>query len=237
MRRPGPGPFAAAIGALLAARVRRLAASVEVVGADRARARLEGARAAFPGCKIVLFYWIEDVLPMMVADVRVRGLLAAGTGEIRFVCDDSVGGRVAESLLSRLGRRTLLLHRRSPAERLRDLQRILRSKEPMGIAVDGHGPYGRVGDAFPRMVESARACAVPLSVVADRGARVRLRALLSVPSARARIALEVGEPIGPESARCGAGPFQAALDDARAAGRLAVAAQPVAAAREGGASS
>ena len=215
MSAPGPGALATVAGALLAARVRSIAGSVEVLGAAGARSRIEEARASFPGRKLVLFYWIEDVLPMMVADVHAGGLLDAGAGEIRFACDDSLGGRVAESLLSRLGRRTLLLRWRRPAERIRDLQRILRSKEPMGIAVDGHGPYGRVGDAFPRMVESAGACAVPVAVVADRATRVRARALLAVPRRGARIAVAVGPPIVGDAASGGAAPFQSALEAAR----------------------
>ncbi|MFM7142323.1 MAG: hypothetical protein ACKO2K_10480, partial [Alphaproteobacteria bacterium] len=169
---------------------------VEVVGADAARARLDAVRDAHPGRKLVVFYWIEDVLPMMVADVRAGGLLGTGADAFRFACDDSLGGRVAESLLGRLGRRTLSLRWRSPGDRVRDLQRILRSSEPMGIAVDGHGPYGRVGDAFPRLVESARAIAVPVAAIADRSSWVWARAMLAVPRHGARLAVAVGEAVG-----------------------------------------
>ena len=228
----GPGPIPAVLGAILARRVRQVAGSVEILGLERARGRLDAAREEFPGRKLVLFYWIEDVLPMMVTDAGARGLLAPGAEEFRFVCDDSFGGRVAEALLSRLGRRTLLLRRRRPGERIRDLQRILRSREPMGIAVDGHGPYGRVGDAFPRLVESADACAVPLAAVADRAARVRLRALLAVPARRSRIAVEVGAPVVATSA-AGAVPFQAALEATRAACRRSLAPAASQAAHEG----
>lgn len=211
-----PGPLEALTSAWLARRVRRVAASAVVVGAAAARARLDAALAAHPGRKLVAFYWIEDVLPMMVADAAVHGVFGPGIEEIRFVCDDSLGGRVAESLLARLGRRTLLLRWRHPGNRVRDLQRILRSAEPMGIAVDGHGPYGRVGEAFPRLVESAHAVAVPVAVVADRSSRVWAKAMLAVPRPGARLAIAVGEALDAESAVPGASPFEVALARARA---------------------
>ncbi len=214
---------ASVVGRLLAARARAVAEGATVLGAAAARGCLDAARSAHPARKTILFYWIEDVLPMMVMDIRAREVLGGETEAFRFVCDDTFGGCVAESLLSRLGRRTLLLRRQRPAERIRDLQRIMRSIEPMGIAVDGHGPYGRVGEAFPRLVESAGAVALPVSVVADRSHRIWARASLLVPGRGATLAIAVGDPLPASAVGSGAEPFQAALDATRVACRAALA--------------
>lgn len=203
-------------GRVLAAWVRATAGSHVVLGAAECRRRFEEARAAHPGRKVVLYYWIEDVLPMILSDQQGRGAAGDWAGEVQFVCDDTIGGRVAERLLAGLGRRTLRLRWKNPMERIRDLQVILRSDTPMGIAVDGHGPYGRVGDPFARLVASARAVALPLSAAAGRARRVRANALLAVPRRRSPIAVGIGRALVAEGgSEPGAAALQAALDDAR----------------------
>ena len=214
---------AALIGGALAAYVRRSARRVEPIGADTAMASLRAVRAAYPGRKIVLFYWIEDILPMMVID-RQQDARAGWSRDIEFICDDTYGGRVTECLLQSLGRRTLFLHRTKPVQRIRDLQAIVRSKAPMGITVDGGGPYGRVGAAFARLLDRTGAIAVPMSAVAARAWHVRLRAILSVPHPRTAVALTIGEPIteiGADDA--GIARLQDALERVRAASNAALA--------------
>jgi hypothetical protein len=101
---------ASVVGRLLAARARAVAEGATVLGAAAARGCLDAARTAHPARKTILFYWIEDVLPMMVMDIRAREVLGGETEAFRFVCDDTFGGCVAESLLSRLGRPAEALH-------------------------------------------------------------------------------------------------------------------------------
>lgn len=203
-------------GPILVRWVRAAAPRHPVLGDREARERLEAALSAHPGRRLVLYYWIEDVLPMVLTDTRFRGGSGHWARGVRFVCDDTIGGRVAERLLAGLGRETVRLRWKNPMERIRDLQSILRSGSPLGIAVDGHGPYGRVGEGFARLASSARAVALPLAAVPARVRHLRANALLAVPRRSSPIAIALGDPIAaPAEGTPATSVFEAGLGRAR----------------------
>lgn len=215
-------------GPILARWVRASAPRHPALGTHAAHEELEATRSAHPGRRLLLYYWIEDVLPIILTDTRRRGESGDWARDVRFVCDDTIGGRVAERLLAGLGRQTMRLRWKNPMERIRDLQTILRSGTPMGIAVDGHGPYGRVGEAFSRLASSSQAIAVPLAAVPARVRHVRANALLAMPRRRSPIAIALGDPILPPGDEVAAvSVFEAGLGQARERARALLRDGPV----------
>jgi hypothetical protein len=214
----GPTWTATAIGGAAATYLRAIAPKVTVAaGASMSLASLRAVRDRHPDRKLVVFYWIRDVLPMMLVDWKQRLATSDPSEDIQFVCDDSYGGRVAESVLRRLGRRTQALRWQRPLERIRDVQRILRSKAPMGIAVDGHGPYGQVGETFARLLSGSATLAVPVSAVARPSWVMPLRSRLLLPAPRAMASLSLGAPILADHERpTSAEELQRALESVRA---------------------
>jgi lysophospholipid acyltransferase (LPLAT)-like uncharacterized protein len=114
--------------------------------------------------------------------------------------DESFGAEVTAWLLTFVGRETRPLRWRDPISRAADLREVIRRREPVAFAVDGHGPYGRVGPGFPRLLERMGAAAVPVAARVSRKIPVRLRATFDVPLPGTRLAVLVGKPVHPETA-------------------------------------
>ncbi len=188
------GRVADLVAAILTVELHRRAKCARPAGGEAARDRLADVRRRFPGRKVVFFYWQQDVLGLFVL-ARAPGAVTGLLGDVELACDDTFGGRVTVSVLRRLGGRWCRLSRSNLVERARDLQAIVRSPEPMGIAVDGNGPYGRVGREFSRLLTRCRAVAVPVAVECDRWVSVRARARMKLPCRDASVALGLGETI------------------------------------------
>ncbi len=140
----------------------------------------------------MLYYWTEAGLPLMLYGSREEGLLGR---DLAFVHDDTLGGRVTADVLRRLGRRAWLLRHRHAGPLARDLGRLIRSSESIGIAVDGRGPYGHVGAEFARLAERCEAVSVPLGIRLTPAVRLRLAGPVQLPRAGAELTLSVGAPI------------------------------------------
>lgn len=182
------------IATAIANSVRRLAIAVHVVEEEQAARALEAALSAPMPFAPVIYYWQRDVLLLLVLGIsssQLRPLLR----RVEYICDDSFGGRVTAELLRRLGGYPRLIHRAWSVDRLRDLRRMLRSRTPIGIAIDGHGPYGVVREEVGRLFSGARAVAVPIAAAATRTIPMYVRAIMLLPRRQARIAVSVGAPV------------------------------------------
>jgi hypothetical protein len=183
-----------------------VADSVQVVGLDAAAERVR----RLDGTRVFYCYWIEDALPLMLIEsVRPHDL----DPELAFVCDDTFGGRLTAAALAQLGRRVLPLRVSDAALRIRDVQGILRGSGSVGLAVDGRGPYGRVGRSLVSLIRNAEALAMPVAARAFPARSLRLRARLSVPRRGCRLGLVCGEPLCLQHDAAPA--LQAALDRVR----------------------
>lgn len=182
------------IAAAIASSFRRRAAVLQVVGDEQAASSLEALFRAETPFAPVVYYWQRDVISLFLLGTS-NSRLGALLRELEYVCDDSFGGRVTAELLRRLGGRPRCVHRGWSTERLRELHRMLRSSTPIGIAIDGHGPYGVVRDEVGRLLSGARAVAVPVAVAASRSVPLHLRAVMLLPRRDARIAVTVGERV------------------------------------------
>jgi hypothetical protein len=144
---------------------------------------------------LIVCYWIEDAFLLILADYWLRTRSQERLPEFRPVCDDTFGGSVTKFLLEALGRKATTLRRHKGAERIADLQQIIRSRASIGIAVDGHGPYGRVGASFCRFAERCSALIIPIAARARFCLTPRLRARIAVPAPRIPVAVAVAAPI------------------------------------------
>lgn len=205
--------------------LRAVARTAVPVGFEAAAERLRAIGAAHPGRKLIFCWWMEQALVQMAALHVARGPGGYGLpsiGETEFACDEYYGGQLTAEVLARAGATPVDLRWTRPAARAQDLRAIIRSARPLGIAVDGHGPYGRVGPAFARLVMRCGAVAVPLAAWPSRSRQVRIRVALAVPRRRTRLALVVGEPIAAEGSPAElAGRIQSGLEATRAAARRA----------------
>lgn len=187
-----PGWMAGAIGRALYRRLAAVAPTVRVLGAEGARARFAAARDMAPNRRVFLYYWIEDAVPLMLYALRDDGIV---DGRLRFVCDDTLGGRVVAEAVARLGHEQQPLRLTNQALRVRDVQSLILEGSAIGIAADGRGPYRFVSAEMARLVRRCEAVALPLAVQADRSFRLWARATVFLPRANARLAVAAGEPV------------------------------------------
>lgn len=176
----------------LDAHLRRVASTARAVGADAARARLRALHEELGGRRVLLFYWIEDALPLMLGARLAENLLQS---EIAFIRDETIGGRIAAGMLERAGRPVRGLRTSPLAARARDVQELIRDPGWLGIAVDGRGPYRRVGRPFARLAARRDGFAVPLAARVDRAWTVRAGAPLRVPRRGTAVTVRFGEAI------------------------------------------
>ena len=184
--------LARTIGRATAGYLRVVGRSTRIAGADAARERLAALHAG--GRKVVLVYWTEEILPLVLAAWKADVRLGPGDDDIEFMCDDSLGGRITAEVLARFGRRARIIHWSQSAARVRDVQELLRTDSPLGLAVDGTGPWGRVLPSIPRLIQRCGGVAVPIVAVGNFSF-LRIRARLALPRPGGRLACAVGDPI------------------------------------------
>lgn len=184
-----PGRLATAAGRILHWRLDAVRPSLRVLdhGAPQA---WRGVRGTEPGRRLFLYYWIEDSLPLM--------LYAGRSGKIpeslQVVCDDTLGGRVVATVLSHLGLPHAPLRLARPTRRIRDVQRLMKSTITTAIAVDGRGPYRKIGIEFPRLVRESGGLACPIAARVDRSWTAWPTPRIVVPRRGARLSIALGSP-------------------------------------------
>jgi len=189
------------LATVLSGYLRSIAATVEIREWREAQLRFESLSRLAITRPVVVCYWIEDVLPLITVAFHKSLRLSdglAGIAEIGWVCDDTWGGVITACTIERFGGRPILLPWTRVGPRIAAVQRFLRAPGATGIAVDGHGPYGRIGQSFVRLLRGMGAVAVPIAVGAAPSRHIRLRARLEVPCRGSRIACFVGDPIEPK---------------------------------------
>ena len=185
-----PGPLPTAVGRALHRRLAAVAPGIEVLDAEALRAWSE-VRQAEPSRRLFLYYWIGDSLPLML----YVGMAGEVPEPIQVVCDDTIGGGVVATVLSQLGMPHAPLRLASPAARIRDMQRLMKSTTSTAIAVDGRGPYGQIGLEFARLIRQGDAIACPVAARVDRSWLAWPRPRITVPRRGARLSIVLGRPV------------------------------------------
>lgn len=193
---------AALLGRAVGGYLQRVATHVEIVAGHQNEERLSAIARVCGFRKVVLCYWIEDMLPLMLARYT-RGSMAGIFERVEFIVDDTYGGHLTAAILARLGTQTRCLHWFSQAARAKDVRELIRSTRPIGITADGHGPYGCVDARLARLLRQGKAIAVPLASAQSRSWSFRLRARLSIPRSGSRVGIVLGEAIDASTAEEG----------------------------------
>jgi lysophospholipid acyltransferase (LPLAT)-like uncharacterized protein len=194
------------LGRALFSYLRWLAHGVECLGLSELTALPTG------GPRVFYCYRNQDIIALVLtfclpeAEDKFRNL--------QFVVDDSIGGRLSTGLIRELGHEILWLRRSSLGQRARDVQELIRSNQPIGIAVDTRGPYGRVQPSLPRL---AARCGVPLVPVVARLSRafpIWRRPWMGVPLPGTLLSFAVGDPVRGDDSPEGVLRLQASLERA-----------------------
>jgi hypothetical protein len=183
---------------LVVAVVSALAWRTRVCGLDAVERQFRLLRDSSQGRRLLLYYWIEDVVPRLVIARATGTELDVDTVS---VCDDTWPGRLIAKVLAKLQRRSLPLRLSHGMLGVKDLQVLIRERAPLSIAADGRGPYGRVHPSLARLVQSRDAIAIPVSVLASPCLRARLAGRIAVPVPGARLAIALGSPVLPDGER------------------------------------
>jgi lysophospholipid acyltransferase (LPLAT)-like uncharacterized protein len=157
-----------------------------------------------------------------LADPAIRGFF----GSVRFLLDETVGGRTSGNVIKRLGGRYLLLHRSPHVERLRQLRHVIEDGDSCAFAVDGGGPYFQTNTGIIGLAASMGAAIIPIGARATPALTVPGGLQLQVPLPRCRVGVAVGTPIevgGRDDRQEAAGRLKIALDGIRRELRTSVA--------------
>jgi lysophospholipid acyltransferase (LPLAT)-like uncharacterized protein len=99
------------------------------------------------------------------------------------------------AMVHEIGGRLIPLSYSDPVERLRTLRWFLEARPPAFLAVDGHGPYYRIGAPFANLARSLSATVVPCAALARPHVTFpALRVRVSIPVPRSRLMLVLGRP-------------------------------------------
>lgn len=184
--------FSRSAGWALERYLRRVGPAVRFEGADAVEAAWQKLRGDRPDRRFLLYYWTEAGLPLMLYGCRRDGLLGR---DLAFVHDETLGGRITADVLRRLGQDRLPLRHRRPGTLARDVRKLARSTASLGMAVDGRGPYGEVGEPFARLVRQSAFVAVPLGVRVRNASTLRLAGPVVLPRGGTEITFALGHPV------------------------------------------
>jgi len=191
-------PSASMISRVAARHLQKIAGGSEILGVQDVAVRLTEVLKS-PHKRVVLYYRIEDVLPLALVFCASGAELAGPILEVEFLCDDTYGGRVSASLLTEIGLTARFIHWSSLGARAQDVHQLIRSPAPLGLAVDGHGPYGMVGRSFSRFLKRTGAVAVPLAAGVSSAWHLRIRAPIVLPRHGTRVCVGVGDLVRADS--------------------------------------
>jgi len=175
--------------------------SVDVRGALASRA---------DGRPLLPVYWGADAIAVATLPFLGPPFLEAAR-RITFLFDETFGGRVCAGLVNQLGGQSVMLAPAGRPERLEHLSLVLRRGGSFAFAVDGGGPYFRVGTGVASLARALKAFVVPLACAATPAIPWLHRSGISFPLPRCRVTAAIGRPID------GSGPRQTVVEEIQAA--------------------
>lgn len=146
------------------------------------------------GRSILPTYWGADAVAVAALPFLDPIFLAAAR-EVAFLFDDTFGGHVCGALVAQLGGRFVVLPRPGDARRLEKLRDVMRRGGSYAFAVDGGGPYFKVGHGTASLARSFGAFIIPLACVARPALPWVHRSRISFPLPWSRVAVAIGDPI------------------------------------------
>lgn len=168
---------------------------------------------ALDGRPVVVVYWGADAVTVALLPFLSRVFLDA-TRSRTFLFDQTFGGRVCAALIRQLGARYAILAPAGRPERLEQLGRVMRHGGSFAFAVDGGGPYFRVGSGAATLARTLKARVVPIAAVPSRALPWVHRSGISFPLPFGQIRVAIGHPVDGlhRDRRSAVAEMQAALD-------------------------
>jgi lysophospholipid acyltransferase (LPLAT)-like uncharacterized protein len=194
-------PLISVLAAGISEGLRYLSSSVAVEKFDEVEAEWEQASSAGIGRRLILYHFMEDAVPRLIVDrvMRAEGRDPLLPG-VKFVCSDSLTGRMAAGVLASGGRASARLRTGATGAAASDLVQLLREGSAICMAADGADragmpAAGQINARFWRFVVASRGLAIPIAAVVSRAIRLRWPARLVIPVPGCRMAVAVGSPV------------------------------------------
>jgi lysophospholipid acyltransferase (LPLAT)-like uncharacterized protein len=179
------------------ARTRRLSA------ADLGQALGRGREDGRP---LVIAYWVADAFAIMLA-LLAQPELREFLQPVRFLLDDTVGGRLSARFIERFRGHHITLKVAGDPTRLKQLRMVVAEGGSCAFAVDGGGPYFEVGTGTIALAVALGACVLPLAAQVHPAMPVAYASKVRLPLPGCRTIMAIGAPI----------PVSRSTDRARAA--------------------
>jgi lysophospholipid acyltransferase (LPLAT)-like uncharacterized protein len=146
------------------------------------------------GRPLLPVYWGADAVAIALLPFLEATFLEAAQ-RLTFLFDETFGGRVCAGLVAQLGSQSVMLARAGRPERLEHLSFVMRRGGSFALAVDGGGPYFRVGTGVASLARALKAVVVPLACTATPAVPWLHRSGISFPLPRCRVTAAIGRPI------------------------------------------
>ena len=146
------------------------------------------------GRPVIVVYWGADAVAVALLPFLSRAFLDA-TRSRRFLFDETFGGRVCAALIGQFGAQCAMLARAGHPQRLEQLVKVMRHGGALAFAVDGGGPYFRVGSGVGSLARTLKAIVVPVAAVPSRAVRWVHRSGISFPLPFGEIRAAIGRPV------------------------------------------
>lgn len=218
------GRHEAAMARVLLAYLRRVGRTVRLTCLDdrqRPCGPEDVARHLAETSPRVLTYLVADSLGVAIAPLS-HPALQMSLGAFHVLADMSLGGRITASLIQQMGGSATLLPLPGDAERLHTLREIMTSDESVAFAVDGGGPYGRVGTGIVALAGVLGGSIVPVTALVRPALPLLHRSGVAIPLPGCRVTIAVGAPVAVGrrgDRRAAAGVLERALGSLRVAAR------------------
>lgn len=173
-------------------RIRPVDVAGHTMDAAAIRAALTGERP--DGRPVVVVYWGADAVAVALLPFLERAFLDAARSR-EFLFDETFGGRVCAALMQQLGSRYVMLAPPGRPERLEHLGAVMRRGGSYALAVDGGGPYFRVGSGIATLARTLKAFVVPIAAVATRALPWVHRSGISFPLPFGEVRVAIGRPV------------------------------------------
>ena len=155
--------------------------------------------------------WIADHLNL-VSLGYVSPSFRQMARQFKFFADDSFGGLVMRRTIRSLGAESLPISQADPVKRLQLLRSVMLNRPSVFLAVDGRGPYFKIGTGIVNLAIAIRGTVIPCSILARPALNLtNLAVSVTLPLPRSRLLIAVGKPISHNELKASGPPAAVAL--------------------------
>lgn len=151
-------------------------------------------QALLEGRRLLFVFWSADAMAFMLLPF-VQSSLRRFLPELQFLFDDTIGGRLSAEFLRSLGGQSTILGLPGSPLRLERLRCVVADRRSCVFAVDGGGPYRRIGTGVVTLATTVGARIVPIAIRARPSIAITPFSHVAVPLPGCRVGAAFGPPI------------------------------------------